>query len=389
MAVEIVVLAALFVIGLPLLIAAVAAFSDRPVRPKPERARRDSAAKALWLTVLLWVVLTAVGEAITASVDFYPLVLSDKGEDIASAFRLLMYLSVPVFTLVLAVLVYSLLRRGFENVPEDGPPLQGRGTAPLVWFAATAALTALVIVHPGLTSLHAVTKEPDRPDLVIMVEGMQWTWLVSYPELGISQVRELALPVDRDVRFEITSRDVLHSFWIPAFLMKVDAVPGLTTTMSLRATQTGDIAMDPTVRLQCAELCGVSHTTMQIPVSVLSQRDFDAWARQQSRPAARTESNEPLRLAAHEGSFETRQFSVSAGGRVSLVLENRDEGLSHSWALYDNERAANQGAAPIFASDPLAAGSEAGFAFVLSRSGTYFFRCETHPETMTGLLAVN
>ena len=286
----------LFALGVPLLTIAVGYWSEHPRRPRPASAPAgDSLSQAAIIAGLLWLVMTAVGLWLALAVDYYPVVLSDKGEEIADAFRVLMVFSVPVFTMVLAVLIYTMLRRGYEEVPADGPPLQGKGTAPLTWFVVTSGLTALVIVFPGLTSLHTVAKSEANPDVLVQVEGVQWTWLVSYPELGVENVRELLLPVDRTVRFEITSRDVLHSFWVPAFLMKVDAVPGITTTISLRPTKVGSFDLNPTVRLQCAELCGLGHGTMQIPVAVVSQAEFDAWVKENASARAAAASREASR----------------------------------------------------------------------------------------------
>jgi cytochrome c oxidase subunit 2 len=282
---EIIPLVLLFALGVPLATVAIGVWSQRPAKPQEAAPARDSHGRAAVIACLLWAVLTALGVWFSLAVDYYPIILSDKAEEIADAFRVLMVLSAPVAALVVAVLAYTMIRRGYDEVPADGPPIQGRGTAPLVWFGVTTALTALVIVYPGLTSLHSVIKSEENPDLVVQVEGLQWTWLVTYPELGVANAREIMLPVDRTVRFEITSRDVLHSFWVPAFLMKVDAVPGLTTTMSLRPTAIASYDLNPTVRLQCAELCGTSHGAMQIPVAVVSQADFDAWVAEHASTA--------------------------------------------------------------------------------------------------------
>ena len=87
------------------------------------------------------------------------------------------------------------------------------------------------------------------------------------------------LPLGAHVRFDITAKRVLHSFWIPAFRMKIDAVPGMTTVINVRPTELGDYKDDINFRVQCAELCGVSHGTMTMPVRVVTQLEFEAWAR--------------------------------------------------------------------------------------------------------------
>lgn len=231
----------------------------------------------------LWLILTAIGELLAAFVDIYPPARSDKGQEIEHAFRVLVYFAVPVFTMVVAVLVYSFLRQRTTGPPtEDGPPLQGRGSVPIAWFVVTSALTLAIAIYPGLWGIPGIFGDEPNPDLVVQVEGVQWTWFVSYPQHDVARVSKLVLPVDRTVRFEITSGDVLHSFWIPGFLMKIDAVPGRTTTISLKPTETGTFQTDPDLRVQCAELCGLFHSKMRIPVSVVTAEEFDRWIQEQT-----------------------------------------------------------------------------------------------------------
>lgn len=225
---------------------------------------------------ILWVVLTAVGE-VAALADIYPVKASDEADLSDSAFRFLMFLGVPVFTMVVAVLVYSMLRFRVAGEPtEDGPPVRGILGVERAWLAITGGLALLVIVYPGLTGL-AELREDKPIDLVVQVEGVQWAWTVRYSELGVRARDELVVPVDKRIRFEVTSLDVLHSFWVPAWRMKVDAVPGMTTEVEVTTTKTGSFADDSAFRLQCAELCGLYHARMAMPVRVVSQDEFDAW----------------------------------------------------------------------------------------------------------------
>jgi cytochrome c oxidase subunit 2 len=241
----------------------------------------DSTLKASAITFAIWAVLTVAGVIFVLEYDFYPTIASDKGQDIADAFRLLTALAVPVGAMVIAVLVYNVLRRGSDQLPpEDGPAQTGRGPLPRVWFAATAVLTLLIIIHPGMTALSKIVDDPESPDLVVDIQALQWTWFVSYPVQGVQQQPELVIPVNKTVQFNINSKDVVHSFWVPGMLMKIDAMPGRTSTISMRATKTGDFATDPQMRLQCAELCGLGHASMRIPVGVVSEREFNDWIQQ-------------------------------------------------------------------------------------------------------------
>jgi cytochrome c oxidase subunit 2 len=271
--------ATIVLLGIPLLTAAVASASSRPVAPpRPVIVNRDTASFAGTITFAVWAILTIVGVAAVLLVDFYSVVASDRGEEISKAFTFLTALAIPVAAMVVSVLLYSVLRRGSDDLPpEDGPGFDGRGAFPKVWLGVTAGLTLLVMIYPGLITLNDVIEKHKDPDIVIEVEARQWTWLMAYPEYGLENQTEIVIPVDRKVTFNITSIDVVHSFWVPAFLMKVDAIPGHTTVISLIAIEEGDYADEPLYRLQCAELCGLSHANMRVPVRVVSDAEFEDW----------------------------------------------------------------------------------------------------------------
>ncbi len=345
---------------------------------------------------LLWLALTAAGEAFFALVDFYPLARSDRGEDIEHAFRYLVFLAVPVMAFVIAVLVYSALRRRSPGRPtEDGPHLEGRGPVPWAWLGITGALTAAIAIYPGVTGIHGIYGRHDEPDLLVQVTGIQWTWLVEYPQYEISGARELVLPVDRKVEFEITSQDVLHSFWVPDFLMKIDAVPGLTTTMSLTPTELGDYQTDPGLRVQCAELCGMAHARMRIPVRIVSAEEFDAWVEEQTRPSTLATSSDAtpapdaqqVTIVARDFAFGIDRISVEENRPVVITFENEDDGIPHNWSLYESEDASRSGSEPIAGSAIADGPLVQKITFDPPPSGSYYFICDVHPN-MAGTLVV-
>lgn len=339
---------------------------------------------------LLWIVLSIGGMVAAALLDFYPTARSDKGEEIEQAFRVLLIMSVPVCALVIAVLAWALVRSSSFRMPEeDGMNLQGRGPVPAVWLIATTALAAVTMVY-GVIEIPKVLGREVHPDIEVNVEGIQWTWLVSYPGFNAT-AREIVLPVGRTVKFNVTSRDVLHSFWIPAFYMKVDAVPGLITEVSLKPTSTGSFQADPNLRLQCAELCGTSHATMRIPVRVVTQAEFDEWLAGQARPEP-TPGGTPagpvteLTIIAKKVAWNLSTPSAKAGSTVKLTIDNQDNGIVHNWALYTSEDAADAGEAAL-ASTGLEAGPiQQQLTFTVPPAGEYFYRCDVHPTTMTGKL---
>ena len=118
--------------------------------------------------------------------------------------------------------------------------------------------------------------------MVVTVTGQQFAWSYEYPQAkGEKPVKSttLYLPKDRPVRFSVKARDVLHDFWVPAFRMKIDAVPGLTTHYRITPSRLG------TYPVVCAELCGLGHSVMRSTTKVVTPAAFDAWLTKQKAPA--------------------------------------------------------------------------------------------------------
>jgi cytochrome c oxidase subunit 2 len=129
---------------------------------------------------------------------------------------------------------------------------------------------------------------PLRQDVVVDVTGFRWSWRFEYPELGGVDIigthdrpPELVLPVGSTTRLNVTSVDVDHSFWVPDFLFKRDAIPGLRNVFAWTPTTIG------TFRGECGEFCGLDHARMAFSVRVVSREDFARWvsARRRVAPA--------------------------------------------------------------------------------------------------------
>lgn len=231
----------------------------------------------------LWLLLTLAGEAAAVSWDYFPLAAAEEAKIFDDAFRILVMMAVPVFAFVLATMLYSVFRfRQRGETLEDGPPIRSNSKFVTAWFTVTSALTVLMIIFPGTTGLLELRDRGDpRDQLVVQVEGQRWVWRITYPEQGVVSFTEMVLPVGREVRFEVSATDVLHAFWVPAFRMKIDAVPGLETLVYATPDRVGTFEDDAGYRLQCAELCGLGHAVMSIPVRVVEPGEFEAWAAQQ------------------------------------------------------------------------------------------------------------
>ncbi len=241
---------------------------------------------------VIWVVVSAIAAAVTYYVlDPFPTAGAEEARIIDDAFMTLTYMAVPVFGLVVAGVAYSVIRFRSPGQPtEDGPPMFGRGAVPLAWLIVTSTLAVAVMIHPGLTGLFELRADR-HADLEVNVTGFRWAWAIEYPESGVrvnSPVDEMVLPIDTRIQFNITAieGDVLHAFWVPAFRVKMDAVPGQITEMFVTPNRLGD-ASDVAFRLQCTELCGLFHAGMSMDVRVVEQDVFERWLESQGATASK------------------------------------------------------------------------------------------------------
>jgi cytochrome c oxidase subunit 2 len=237
-------------------------------------------------------VLTIVGELLLFGWDIFPIAASEQATTVDEAFFLLTLLAVPIFTFVITVLGYTLWKfRGKEGELVDGPPARTHSKWVPFWLFWTTALTIAVIIHPGYTGLLELREtESHDADVVIDVVAQQWIWLFDYQDEDVSTVNELVIPIDKVIRFNITAldTDVVHSFWVPAFRTKIDAVPGLTTHIDVTPNRLGGFNDDVNYRVQCAELCGLNHGTMFARVEVVEEAEYRDWIAERSGRAAET-----------------------------------------------------------------------------------------------------
>jgi cytochrome c oxidase subunit 2 len=136
------------------------------------------------------------------------------------------------------------------------------------WALPPLAVVAVLFVWGAKVYVEAYT--PPSEALEIFVTGKQWMWKIQHPN-GKKEINALHVPLGRAVKLTMTSEDVIHSFYVPAFRLKRDVLPGKYTSMWFEATQTGDY------HLFCAEYCGTDHSRMIGRVTVMSQADYEAW----------------------------------------------------------------------------------------------------------------
>ncbi|MFQ5967689.1 MAG: cytochrome c oxidase subunit II [Acidimicrobiia bacterium] len=224
----------------------------------------------------LWAILTALMELAVWTLSMLPEQYAREAKIVDDAYVLLMAFGAPVFAFVVAMLLYSGFRYRIRGpTTADGPAITSNRWVVGIWLGLTGLLAATVLVFPGFTGL-AELRADQSADIVIEVEGARWFWVLTYPNGGTTQ-DELVVPVNTRIRFDVTSVDILHSFWVPAFRTKIDAVPGRVTQLFVTPDRVGTIADDSNLRVQCAEFCGLGHDRMAIPVRVVPAAEFGTW----------------------------------------------------------------------------------------------------------------
>ena len=198
----------------------------------------------------------------------------------------LLIIAVTVVAIVTLLVAGAAWLRSREDSGTGLASTAGRNGLRWIYFGGLLVPTAILVVSFGLTlgSLHATTRPRSDPAATVRIIGHRWWWEIRYVDgdsaAAIVTANEIHVPVGQPVRLELTSSDVIHSFWIPQLAGKTDAIPGVTNVAWLEADTTG------VYRGQCAEYCGTQHANMAMLVIAESPREFAAWKERQRAPAA-------------------------------------------------------------------------------------------------------
>jgi cytochrome c oxidase subunit 2 len=168
-------------------------------------------------------------------------------------------------------------------------PRQRRENIPVeITYTVVPLLVVIGLFAVTFASVQALEEVDDDPDLTVEVVGFQWQWQFTYPDSGVrvigsdGELPELVLPTGARVQFDLTSVDVIHSFWIPGFRYKRDLFPGQTQVFQV---DVGDTPGDYPNSGVCAEFCGLDHDAMRFSVRIVTPDEFDAWLQQRSEEA--------------------------------------------------------------------------------------------------------
>lgn len=253
--------------------------------------------RSLLILVAGFVAATAAGIVLSYVIEWFPPAASAEAHRTDTLYHVLVIASVPIFVLVVSMIAYSVwqfrMRPGQEL--DDGAPIHGHTGLEVFWTAVPAALLLSMVIY-SFTVLHANESRAQGEQLVVNVTGRQFQWSFRYPAaLGggkpVSSF-QLYLPKGEPVLFKIHADDVIHGFWIPAFRVQIDAVPGITTQLRATPDHLG------TYPIVCSILCGPGHPLMRTNVHVLEPAAFRAWVAAQAKsgggPAAAQASTAPF-----------------------------------------------------------------------------------------------
>ncbi len=233
------------------------------------------------ILTLLGIALVAGG--ITTAVAVLPTWLPTQASREAGRIDFVIWftivISIVIFAIVAAVMIYEIRKfRARPGDDSDGPPVHGHTgleigwtIIPLLIVTSIAIVSAIVLSRNGSAGVN-----PLRVD----VTAVQYAWTFTYPDAHGLTSNVLRVPKGRSVMLTISSKDVIHSFWVPNFGQKQDAVPGLHPTLHITPDRLG------TYPVVCVELCGLGHALMRSEAIVMTPAAFDTWLKSQQKAIA-------------------------------------------------------------------------------------------------------
>ena len=229
--------------------------------------------------LVIGVIATAILIPVALIIPWFPTDASKQASNTRTLYDVLLIATVPIFVLVETVVLYSVWKFRMKPGEElkDGPPIHGNTRLEVVWTAVPAVLLIAMCTYAYVTLRQ--NEASKKGEMTINVTERQFAFEFSYPING-SETNQIVSPDlylanNQPVVFKIRSVDVIHSFFVPEFSEKLDAVPGITTTLRVTPTRIG------TYPVECTELCGPGHSLMRTAAHVVSPAQFQTWLRSQ------------------------------------------------------------------------------------------------------------
>ena len=255
-------------------------------QPRPRRLARAA------LTVAL-----AASSVVVAACQSHPNTIfterTDFNRDVGFLFDLLIVLGTIVFVFVEAILIYALVRFRRRGAPRQPEHVHGNTTLEILWTIIPAVILVIIAI-PTVRTIFRTSAVARADALQVEVVGHQWWWEFRYPQYTMRSptgkldtvvtANELYLPIGRTVNFLLTSKDVVHSFWVPSLAGKRDLIPNHVNYLWFTPDSTTSTAFNGF----CAEFCGASHANMRFRTFTVSAAEFQSWIAHQQSSAAFT-----------------------------------------------------------------------------------------------------
>jgi len=236
--------------------------------------------RSIGVALLAALVAVAIGVVLSYAIHWFPAQASSQARNTDRLYHVLVLASIPIFVIVVTVILYSAWQFHMKPGEElkDGPPIHGNTRLEVFWTAIPTVLL-LGLVGYSFVVLHENEKKPAR-EIQIGVTGQQFAWSYQYPPSVTGSAplssAQLYVPEGESVDFALHSKDVIHAFWIPAFRLQEDVVPGITTHYRATPVRLG------TYPVVCNLLCGLGHSLMRSTVHVVTETQFRAWIKSQT-----------------------------------------------------------------------------------------------------------
>jgi len=220
--------------------------------------------RTILLITLLGLGIVAAGVAAGVVAQPLPQIATAEAQSVSQALKVFFGISAAVFVGMEGLLVFAAVR---GHLLGKSKGIIGGGLE-LLWIALPALLVAVIVIYS--VNVLSEVESPASDPMRVRVTARQFEWEFFYIDSAVSS-GTLVLPVGRPVELRFTSEDVIHSFWVPAFGEKVDAVPDMVTSITITPLKVG------IYQGVCAELCGEGHTEMQAEVMVQEHATFETW----------------------------------------------------------------------------------------------------------------
>jgi cytochrome c oxidase subunit 2 len=231
--------------------------------------------RSLTIAVIAAVIATAIGIVLSFVIRWFPVQASTQAHNSDRLYHVLVIATIPIFVMVVTVILYAVWQFRMKPGEElkDGPPIHGNTRLEVFWTALPSVLL-LGMVGYSFVVLHENEKKPAR-EIQVEVIAQQFFWTYEYPPSVTGgapfKTTQLYVPEGESVEFNLHSRDVIHAFWIPAFRIQEDVVPGITTHWRATPDRLGSY---PVV---CNLLCGLGHSLMRSTIHVVPEASFHQW----------------------------------------------------------------------------------------------------------------